>query len=87
MNLADLQKESVRGWNAWYNESVTTHVLLPYGFAINLSFRKASNGAVLRNPLITGEKTVRAVVRSWDGSYTSLLIIFERMQFKVESAA
>ena len=87
MNLADLQKESVRGWNTWYNESVTTHVLLPYGFAINLSFRKASNGAVLRNPLITGEKTVRADVRSWDGSYTSLLIIFERMQFKVESAA
>ena len=87
MNLSELQKQILQGWNTWYNESVATHVLLPYGFAISLSFRKASNGATLRNPLITGEGTVRPDLRSWDGSYTCLLINHEKMQFKVESAA
>lgn len=86
MNLTVLQQQTLQGWNTWYNESVTTHVLLPYGFAINLSFRKASNGAILRNPLITGEKQVRPDVRSWDGSYTCLFVNHEKMQFKVESA-
>lgn len=86
MNLSELQQHAMKGWNTWYNESVTTHVLLPYGFAIHLSFRKASNGSMLRNPLITGERQVRPDVRSWDGSYTCLFVEYERMRFKVESA-
>ncbi|MBO5198777.1 MAG: hypothetical protein J6B85_09720 [Lachnospiraceae bacterium] len=87
MTLADMQKQAIHGWNTWYSESVLTHVLLPYGFAVNLSLRRAGNGAVLRAPLITREPNVRVDVRSWDGSYTCLHINHDNVRMKVESAS
>ena len=86
MKLTDLQKQVLCGWNTWYSESVTTHVLLPWGFAVRLNFRKTS-GDTLRNLLISRDNTVKVDVRNFDGSYTCLHLRHGYTQIKVESAA
>jgi hypothetical protein len=86
MNFEELKKSSLSGWNTWYSESVLTHVLLPWGFAINLNFRKISNGDILRLPLIRREPEVRADVRSFGADYTCLHIRHGNVPLKVESA-
>ncbi|MBR7160816.1 MAG: hypothetical protein IKD07_00235, partial [Clostridia bacterium] len=87
MNLTDLQKSANSGWSTWYNENVLAHVFLPWGFSINLSFRKKSNGDTLRSMLISREAPVRPDVRSVDGSYTCLHIRHGNVPIKIESAA
>ena len=86
MNLIDLQKSSSNGWNTWYNENILSHVLLPWGFSINISFRKKSSGDMLRSLLINRESPVRTDVRSVDGSYTCLRIRHGNVPIKIESA-
>ena len=88
MNLAELQKNTLVGWNTWYTEGMLTHVLLPYGFAITLSFRKKSNGDILKTPLINRDPPMaaRADIRSFDGSYTCLRLRHGTTPLKVESA-
>ena len=87
MNLINLQKSANNGWNTWYNENILAHVLLPWGFAINLSFRKKSNGDTIRSLLINRESPVRPDVRSVDGCYTCLHIRHGNVPIKIESAA
>ncbi|MBQ9747698.1 MAG: hypothetical protein IJV98_02830 [Clostridia bacterium] len=87
MNLSELQTSANSGWNTWYNENILSHVLLPWGFAINLSFRKKSNGDMLRSLLINRESPVRPDARSMDGSYTCLHIRHGNTPIKIESAA
>ncbi len=86
MNLTDLQKTASKGWNTWYSEGVLTHVLLPWGFAVNLSFRKKSNGDVLKTPLINRDPQLKVDVRTFDGSYTCLHLRHGTTPIKVESA-
>ena len=86
MNLTDMKKQSLAGWNTWYSESVLTHVLLPWGFAINLNFRKISSGDILHASLVRREPEVRADVRSFGGSYTCLHVRHGNVPLKVESA-
>ncbi|MBQ8861129.1 MAG: hypothetical protein IJ021_00130 [Clostridia bacterium] len=86
MNLTDLKKQSLAGWNTWYSESVLTHVLLPWGFAINLNFRKISSGDILHALLVRREPEVRADVRSFGGAYTCLHVRHGNVPLKVESA-
>ena len=88
MNLAELQKNTLVGWNTWYTEGMLTHVLLPYGFAITLSFRKKSTGDILKTPLINRDPPMaaRADIRSFDGSYTCLRLRHGTTPLKVESA-
>jgi len=85
MDLISLQTTSNTGWNTWYNENILSHVLLPYGFAINISFRKKSGGDILRSLLINRESPVQPDVRSIDGSYTCLHIRHGNVPIKVES--
>ena len=87
MNLIDLQKSANSGWNTWYNEDVLSHVLLPWGFSIQLIFRKKSSGDTLRSLLIQRESPVRVDVRSVDGSYTCLHVRHGNVPIKIESAA
>jgi hypothetical protein len=87
MNLTELQQSANAGWNTFYNDDILSHVLLPWGFSINLSFRKRSSGDVLRSLLINRESPVRPEVRSLDGSYTCLHIRHGNTPIKVESAA
>ena len=87
MNLNDLQKSANSGWNTWYNEDILAHVFLPWGFSINVSFRKKSNGDMLRSLLINRDAPVRTDVRSVDGSYTCIRIRHGNVPIKIESAA
>ena len=87
MDLTTLQQTANAGWNTFYNDDILSHVLLPWGFAIRLSFRKKSNGDTLRSLLINRESPVRADVRSIDGAYTCLHIRHGNTPIKVESAA
>lgn len=86
MNLNNLQKSTNTGWNTWYNENILAHVLLPYGFSIDISFRKKSSGDTLRSLLINRESPVHVDVRSIDGSYTCLYIRHGNIPIKIESA-
>ena len=87
MNLTELQQSANAGWNTFYNDDILSHVLLPWGFSINLSFRKKSNGDVLRSLLINRESPVRPEARSADGSYTCLHIRHGNTPIKVESVS
>ena len=87
MELAEYQKNTASGWNTWYTESVLTHVLLPWGFAVNLGFRKISSGERLSSPFIRREPEVRADVRTFDGAYTCIKLRHGNVPLKVESAA
>ena len=87
MNLTELQRSANAGWNTFYNDDILSHVLLPWGFSISLSFRKRSSGDVLRSLLIHRESPVRPDVRSADGSYTCLHIRHGNTPIKVESVA
>ena len=87
MNLTELQQSANAGWNTFYNDDILSHVLLPWGFSISLSFRKRSSGDVLRSLLIHRESPVRPDVRSADGSYTCLHIRHGNTPIKVESTA
>jgi len=86
MNLTEIQQSANSGWNTYYNDNILSHVLLPYGFSIHLSFRKKSSGDILRSLLINRESPVRVDVRSIDGSYTCLHIRHGNIPIKVESA-
>lgn len=87
MDLNTLMKQSLAGWNTWYTENILSHVLLPWGFSINLSFRKKSNGDIMRNVLINRDPSVRVDIRSWDGAYTCLHLRHGNIPIKVESVA
>ena len=86
MYLEKVQNSANSGWNTFYNDHILSHVLLPWGFAINLCFRKKSNGDLLHSLLINRESPVRVDVRSVDGSYTCLHIRHGNVPIKVESA-
>ena len=85
--LENIREAAGRGWNTFYNDNILSHVLLPWGFSVNLSFRKKSSGDILRSLLINRDSPVRPDVRSVDGSYTCLHIRHGNVPIKVESAA
>ena len=86
MTLSELQKQTLTGWNTWYSEDILSHVLLPWGFAIHLHFRKKSNGDVFHMKLIDRDPAVKVDIRSFDGTYTCLHLRHGTTPIKVESA-
>ena len=85
MTLNERSARARSGWNTWYCEGMLTHVLLPFGFAINLSFRKKSSGDLLRMPLINRDPSVRADIRSFGNDYTCLHFRHGTTPIQVES--
>ena len=86
MTYDELRKRSNHGWNTWYSPSMTAHVLLPYGFGINLCFMDFAKENVMRD-LKVGNFNLRPGERSWDGSYTRLTFESETAGYIVESTA
>ncbi len=86
MNYDELRKSTNTGWNTWYSSSMTSHVLLPYGFRVGLCFKSYSEGRVLRD-LKDGDFSLRPGDRSLDGSYTRLSFEVGGTRITVESAA
>jgi len=88
-----LQQRLARGWNTWDANSVTTHVLLPYGLAIHIGMKhntSVSGDAFLRDVLIgrldPGAEQVIPGPHSWDGSYTDLSVEWRGHKWRVQSA-
>jgi neutral trehalase len=87
----DLQKKIASGWNTWYNNSMISHVLLPYGFAINICLTKPGNPQYLKDVFKAADiqqrpEKVIPGLRSDDGRYTSIEVQFQDEVIKVESA-
>lgn len=85
-NYQELRNQTNRGWNTWFSPSMTSHVLLPYGFCIGLGFKDFADAKLIRD-LKVGDHGLRPGPRSWDGAYTCLTFQAGKTQITVESAA
>lgn len=100
-DYADLKQRLARGWNTWNTRSVTSHVLLPEGFAVNLGFKEYRGGGCLRHPLIgrpakdepkysagsiLDDEQVHPGPHAYDGSYTELNLKWRGIELTVQSA-
>ena len=47
MTYDELRQGANRGWNTWFSPSMTTHALLPCGFAIGLCFRDYADARLI----------------------------------------
>ncbi|HEX5552002.1 MAG TPA: trehalase family glycosidase [Chitinophagaceae bacterium] len=86
-----LQKKLCTGWNTWYNNSVTSYVLLPECFSINLCFTRPGDGDYLRETfkLSDFDKQPYQVVlglRSDDGDYTSMILTYKGEKVFIQTA-
>ena len=92
-----VQERLCRGWNTWRNDSMTSHVFLPDGFAVNFGVLQ-EDGKYQRDILMrkqmywksNGARPVERVtpgLRSDDGRYTSLKLEFGDVRLKVETAS
>ena len=71
-----LQERLCRGWNTWYNNSLTSYVHLPEGFVVNLCIATDDNRHYLKDVLKAADIAARPErvfpsLRADDGSYTS----------------
>ncbi len=87
----NLETKLAKGWNTWNTRSVISHVLLPEGFAINLSLKDQS-GNVLEEALIgrdyyDSKERVTAGPHAYDGSYTEIEVEWNNIQVRVQSAS
>ncbi len=90
-----MKRNRLRGWNTWNSRSVTSHVLLPDGFAISLGFKEWGMGdtwqprylpEVLVGRSGEHEEKVHPGAHAYDGSYTDLRVSWRGVEFRVRSA-
>jgi glycogen debranching enzyme len=82
----------MKGWNTSYTKSMLCHVLLPESFAINLQLINRKSGDTLKSAVVGREdfgskEHVVPGYRSYDGSYTELVVEWQGISVKVQSAA
>ncbi len=87
---AQLQRSLATGWNTWNTRSVTSHVLLPAGLALNLVFKSYAHSALLREALIgrpgRDAEKIHPAGHADDGSYTDLGLAWRDVNVRVQSA-
>ncbi|MCB0284949.1 MAG: hypothetical protein KDF60_20380, partial [Calditrichaeota bacterium] len=88
---SQLQQNLCKGWNTWNIHSVLSHVLLPQGIAINLGIKEYADGSYLKEALIgrsgNDQEEILPGPRSYDGSYSELIIKWQKIELKIQSAA
>ena len=87
-----MQRRYMRGWHTWNVRSVLSHVLMPWGFALNVAVKEYTTiGDYLKETLIGrgGEEDEKAFPgpHAWDESYTRMDVEWRGIRFSVESAA
>ena len=79
------------GWFTYDNYNVFSHVLMPYGLSVSLSFKDIPRGTVLHEALIgrkgADEEHLHPGMRSWDGTYTAMDMEYHGKQVRVETAS
>ena len=90
-----VKKELIAGWNTWSTYSMGQHVLLPYGFSINLALKKSSkNSDGFVNRFFVNKKAngwskpiVKPGYHSYSGDYSAVEIVYRKVTFTLETAA
>jgi len=87
----ELQSHLCRGWNTWYNGSMTAHVKLPERVGFNFGLANAEQSEYRRDFLKYSEKAnhpARIVpgLRADDGAYTSATIGMRDFDVRLETA-
>ncbi|MCX6299432.1 MAG: hypothetical protein NTY72_10115, partial [Bacteroidetes bacterium] len=88
----EMNNRLMKGWNTTNTKSVLCHVLMPESFAVNLQLINRKSGDTLKSAVVGREDfgTKEHVVpsyRSYDGSYTELVVEWQGISIKVQSAA
>ncbi|GAB2656940.1 hypothetical protein GCM10027036_08010 [Flavihumibacter cheonanensis] len=88
----ELQQKLSSGWNTWYANSFLSHVLLPEGFSINLCLTQPGNQEYVRNFYKAADihkrpEKIIPGLRSDDGSYTSITVIYKGETIFIQTAA
>ena len=80
-----------RGFNTWYNNSVTCYVKMPEAIALSLAFKFFNTPKILREPLIgrfgQNDEIIHPGPRSYDGAYTELTLYQSGHEIFIQSAA
>ncbi len=66
-----------------------SQVLLPQGLALMLSFREYRRSQCLRNPLMapmSKDLSIQPGIRTRDGSYTEMILRWQKMKLRIQSA-
>ena len=91
MNYEILKEQTNTGWNTWNTSNVLSHVLLPYGFSINLCIKDHSRSDVFRELQVgrygENEEHLFPGIRSYDGSYTEMQVNIGETELIVQSTA
>ena len=82
----ELQNQLSSGWNTWDTRSVLTHVLLPFGAAIDLNILDADNKRA-NTFRVGGDPYVRPGTRTYDGTYTDLSVEWGGHKLRIQTAA
>ena len=90
--FTELNARLSKGWNTWNTRSVLSHVLLPECFAINLQLVNHQCGDTLKEALIGrsnygSKEHVIPGPHSYDGSYSELVVEWQDISMRVQSAA
>lgn len=85
-----MQRRISSGWNTWDTRSVLTHVLLPYGVAIDLNLIDPDGKRI--NEFRIGNRLADAAVmrpgaHTYDGAYTDITVEWHNLKLRVQSAA
>ncbi len=87
---AAIKETLTQGWNTYDTSSMLSHILMPYGIAIKLSFKSYANKAYLRNALTgrleTNAEQLRPGLRGWDSSYTHSVLKWYGLETQIETA-
>lgn len=72
-----LQARICRGWNTWYNDSMTSHTFLPDGFTVNFGLAQHNGKEYQRDFRKQGMARMGILpgLRADDGRYTSAELI------------
>ncbi|GAB6119889.1 MGH1-like glycoside hydrolase domain-containing protein [Dysgonomonas termitidis] len=81
-----IQKQLASGWNTWDTRSVLTHVLLPYGAAIDLNLTD-NDGKRINTFRIGGNPLMHPRHHAYDGSYTDVSLEWNGHRLRVQSAS
>jgi hypothetical protein len=87
----NLQHKLSQGWNTWYNNSVISHVLLPQNFAISLCVTNKTSPEYIKetfkaSDILKRPEKVDLGLRSDEGSYTSMRLIYKGKEIMVQTA-
>jgi hypothetical protein len=85
-----MQRGLATGWNTWDTRSVLTHVLLPYGAAIDLNLTDTAGrraGMFRIGNSNADAPVMRPGAHTYDGAYTDVSVQWHGLTLRVQSAS